>query len=66
MLLSKWSVKAEYLHYDLGSANYGTGNFFVAEGTTNLPGFGIAGIATSTRVHFNGNIVRVGVNYHFN
>ena len=66
MLLSKWSVKAEYLHYDLGSANYGTGNFFVAEGTTNLPGFGIAGIATSTRAHFNGSIVRVGVNYHFN
>jgi len=60
----KWSVKAEYLYYDLGSANYGTGNMFVSEGPTDLPGFGIAGIATTTHVHFNGNIARVGVNYH--
>ncbi len=64
MFLSKWSVKAEYLYYDLGSANYGTGGVAVNEGPTNLPGFGIASIATSSRVHFNGNIVRVGVNYH--
>ena len=66
MLLSKWSVKAEYLYYDLGSANYGTGNFFVAEGLTDLPGFGVAGIATSTRVRFNGTIARLGLNYHLN
>jgi outer membrane immunogenic protein len=66
MLLSKWSVKAEYLYYDLGSANYGTGNFFVAEGLTDLPGFGVAGVATSTRVRFNGNIARLGLNYHLN
>nr|WP_249807048.1 outer membrane beta-barrel protein [Bradyrhizobium sp. 1] len=66
MFLSNWSAKAEYLYYDLGSANYGTGGFAVDEGPTSLPGFGIAAIATSTRVHFNGNIVRVGVNYHFN
>jgi outer membrane immunogenic protein len=65
MLASKWSVKAEYLYYDLGSANYGTGGFFVDEGPTRLPAFGIAAIATSTRVHFNGNIARVGVNYHW-
>jgi outer membrane immunogenic protein len=64
MLISKWSVKAEYLHYDLGSANYGTGGVFVNEGPTSLPGFGIAAIATSTRVQFNGDIVRVGLNYH--
>ena len=66
MLMSKWSVKAEYLYYDLGSANYGTGVLFVDEGPTNLPGFGIAAIATSTRVRFNGNIVRLGFNYHLN
>jgi outer membrane immunogenic protein len=64
MFLSKWSVKAEYLYYDLGSANYGTGGVAVDVAPTNLPGFGIASIATSSRVHFNGNIVRVGVNYH--
>jgi outer membrane immunogenic protein len=66
MFLSKWSVKAEYLYYDLGSANYGTGGVAVDEGPTSLPGFGVAGIATSSRVHFNGNIVRFGVNYHLN
>ena len=66
MLASNWSVKAEYLYYDLGSANYGTGNFFVAEGPTNLPGFGVAGIAMSTRANFNGSIVRLGLNYHLN
>ena len=66
MFLPKWSLKAEYLYYDLGSANYGTGRLFVNEGPTNLPGFGDAGIGTSTRVRFNGNIARVGVNYHLN
>lgn len=66
MFRSNWSVKAEYLYYDLGSANYGTGNILVDEGPTALPGFGTAAIGTSTRVHFNGNIARVGLNYHLN
>jgi outer membrane immunogenic protein len=66
MFLSKWSAKAEYLYYDLGSANHGTGGLAFDEGPTSLPGSGVASIATSSRVHFNGNIVRVGVNYHLN
>jgi outer membrane immunogenic protein len=66
MFMSNWSVKAEYLYYDLGSAYYGTGGVFVDEGPTDLPGTGIAAIATATRVHFNGNIARLGVNYHLN
>jgi len=66
LLMSKWSVKAEYLYYDLGSANYGTRGFGFDEGPTNFPGFGVAGVATSTRVQFSGNIVRVGLNYHLN
>jgi outer membrane immunogenic protein len=66
MLQSKWSIKAEYLYYDLGSANYGTGRMFSDEGPTGLPAFGVAGIATSTRAHFNGSIARIGVNYHLN
>src|SRR5450756_1611916 len=66
MFTSKWSAKAEYLYYDLGSANYGTGGYGFDEGPTNFPGGGFASVATSTRVHFNGNIVRVGVNYHLN
>jgi outer membrane immunogenic protein len=66
MFLSNWSAKVEYLYYDLGSANYGTGiSAFDAGQLSN--GFGrIESIATSSHVRFNGNIVRAGVNYHFN
>lgn len=66
MIASKWSVKAEYLYYDLGAAHYGTGGVAVDEGPTQLPGFGIAAIGTTSHVRFNGNIARVGLNYHLN
>jgi outer membrane immunogenic protein len=66
MFMSRWSAKAEYLYYDLGSANYGTGGLAFNETPTNFPGNGFAAVATSTRVRFNGNIVRVGLNYHLN
>jgi outer membrane immunogenic protein len=66
MFSSKWSAKVEYLYYDLGSANYGTGVFGNNVTPTSLPGFGIDGIATSSHVRFDGNIVRVGLNYHLN
>jgi outer membrane immunogenic protein len=63
LLSSNWSAKLEYLYYDLGSATYATGR--IANDTTGLPLDGVAAVATSTKVHFNDNIVRVGVNYHF-
>ncbi|HET7886104.1 MAG TPA: outer membrane beta-barrel protein [Bradyrhizobium sp.] len=66
MFAPKWSVKGEYLYYDLGSANYGTGNFAIDTGPTGFPGTGIAAVGTTTHVHFNGNIVRAGLNYHLN
>ncbi|HJZ20457.1 MAG TPA: outer membrane beta-barrel protein, partial [Bradyrhizobium sp.] len=66
MFSSKWSAKLEYLYYDLGSAHYGTGVFGYNVSPTSLAGVGIDAIATSSRVHFDGNIVRVGLNYHFN
>jgi len=47
-----WSMKVEYLHYDLGHLN---------QTVTNPTGALVA--ATSTR--FSGEIVRAGVNYHF-
>jgi outer membrane immunogenic protein len=62
----KWSIKAEYLYYDLGTASYGTGRMFVDEQPTNLPNSGVAGIATTTHVRFNGNLARLGLNYHLN
>jgi outer membrane immunogenic protein len=64
MALGKWSIKGEYLYYDLGTANYGTLGYGIDETPTDLTGFGVAGIATSTRVRFNGNIARIGLNYH--
>ena len=66
MLSANWSAKLEYLHYDLGSATYATGGLANDVGPTSLPGIGTAAVATSSKVRFNDNIVRVGVNYHFN
>ena len=57
-----WSVKVEYLYYDLGSVSYGL---------TPLQSFNTAGTlftngAPFSRASFRGNIVRAGLNYHFN
>jgi outer membrane immunogenic protein len=64
MVGPRWSVKAEYLYYDLGRVSY-TG--LLAEAIT-IPGFippnFFVNSAQST-VHFNGNIVRLGLNYRF-
>jgi outer membrane immunogenic protein len=48
-----WSMKVEYLHYDLGNLNFNMADPSLA-GTT---------VATSTR--FAGDVVRAGVNYRF-
>ena len=56
-----WSVKAEYLYYDLGRVTFGVGGLTLATaGATFFTDLPVA----STR--FNGHIVRVGLNYHFN
>jgi outer membrane immunogenic protein len=56
-----WSVKAEYLYYDLGRVTFGVGGMTLATaGATFFTDLPVA----STR--FNGHIVRVGLNYHFN
>jgi outer membrane immunogenic protein len=55
-----WSVKVEYLYYDLGSVTYGLSplqNF--SAGTLFTSG------APVSRTRFTGNIVRAGLNYHF-
>ncbi|MGH6857537.1 MAG: outer membrane protein [Methylocella sp.] len=58
-----WSVKAEYLYYDLGTVTYGTGPM-----TTFLTGTPTVTFVNQSRTttRFNGNIVRAGLNYHFN
>ena len=64
MFVPQWSVKVEYLYYDLGSVTYNGQEAVLA-----LPGSGISGpifsnnVQTTTR--FTGNIVRAGVNWHF-
>jgi outer membrane immunogenic protein len=65
MFMPNWSAKAEYLYYDLGSAQTNAGYTVVAKtrGTDPQINF-INGSQISSR--FNGNIVRLGVNYHMN
>jgi outer membrane immunogenic protein len=66
MFASNWSTKFEYLHYDLGSATYSTRGLAFNEGNiNNIFGSGTPSASTSSTVHLHGEIVRVGVNYHF-
>jgi outer membrane immunogenic protein len=62
LFLPRWSVKAEYLYYSLGSASYALSPLFT--GNAAAPILISAFPHSSTR--FNGNIVRAGLNYHFN
>jgi outer membrane immunogenic protein len=66
MFTNNWSAKLEYLHYDLGSANYGTtvNNFTVAGGGIPV-GQLLYTLGQSSSTNFRGDIVRVGLNYKF-
>jgi len=55
-----WSVKAEYLYYDLGDVSYTT-----ATSSTTLTGTLFTTTNAAVTAHFKGNIVRAGINYHF-
>lgn len=59
MFLPNWSAKVEYLYYDLGSVTYGLGPLVSNNGAR----FTVNTLQSSAR--FNGDIARVGVNYHF-
>ena len=61
MFAPRWSVKAEYLYYDLGRVTFSMSP--LVHSFLGMPGIVGAPVA-STR--FNGNIVRAGLNYHFN
>jgi outer membrane immunogenic protein len=56
-----WSVKAEYLYYDLGGASYGGGLLTSAlpDGTVRYS------IRSNVGTDFTGNIIRAGVNYRW-
>lgn len=60
MFASTWSAKVEYLHYDLGTVNYGAGTRTGSSFGTPL----FTHVSTAS-TRFSGDIVRVGINYHF-
>jgi outer membrane immunogenic protein len=61
MFAPNWTVKAEYLYYDLGTVTYGLAPIVQ---TTAVGGPYFSAAATS-RVAFTGNIARAGVNFGF-
>jgi len=67
MFLPNWSFKVEYLYYDLGSVSFQLSPLLSFGGpASDAPGalFTSAFVHSTTR--FDGNIVRAGLNYHFN
>ncbi len=64
MFMPNWSAKVEYLYYDLGSVR--TPGALVSG--PNPAGGNPLGWAygAQSSTHFSGNIVRAGLNYHFN
>ncbi|MGI8568075.1 MAG: outer membrane protein [Methylocella sp.] len=57
-----WSAKVEYLYYDLGRVTYGLSPLTL----TDAAGGVLYSSAPFSTTRFNGNIVRAGLNYHFN
>jgi outer membrane immunogenic protein len=53
---NNWSVKAEYLYYDLGKVNYAA---------PQIAGAPVAGGFGTTKAENRGNLVRAGLNYRF-
>jgi len=71
MFRKDWSAKVEYIYYDLGApTNYIGQNTFVWNGSLPIQGIQSGQVSLvhdfSAHTRFNGNIVRAGVNYHFN
>ncbi len=65
MFWPNWSAKVEYLYYDLGDVVYSAG-VLATGGNILFPGSIAAAVVSQSSTRFNGNIVRAGVNYHFN
>jgi outer membrane immunogenic protein len=61
MFAPHWTIKAEYLYYDLGSVTYALPPI-VQTTDTGAPFFGAT---TASHVAFTGNIARAGVNFGF-
>ena len=67
MFAPNWSVKLEYLYYDLGGASYPTTLNQVCNGPGCFFNGVVFGSTTgTTSLRYTGSIARVGVNWHFN
>lgn len=60
LFAQNWSAKAEYLYYDVGKVQ---GSF---TNSGNDSGNAILASQTNYSTRYNGNLLRAGVNYHFN
>ena len=64
MFASNWTAKVEYLHYDLGSVtSHGQIADRIVSPSPPTTYYFVNDVQSSTR--FNGDIVRVGLNYRF-
>jgi opacity protein-like surface antigen len=63
MFMPNWSLKGEYLYYDLGSVAWT--NTPIVHDDRETPGIQVTN-NSATSMSFNGHIVRAGINYHFN
>jgi outer membrane immunogenic protein len=61
MFAPNWSAKLEYLYYDLGTTTFNVGAL-----TLPLAGLNVFTDPVQASTRWNGHIVRVGLNYHFN
>ena len=61
MFRPNWSVKAEYLYYDLGSVTGGA----ALQGSDLMLGVPLYASAMQSSTRFNGQTARFGLNYHF-
>jgi outer membrane immunogenic protein len=62
-IASNWSLKGEYLHYDMGSITYGTTPLASTAGFP-FPG-NVTVLNFASTANFKGDIVRAGINYKF-
>ncbi|MGJ0507254.1 MAG: alginate export family protein [Methylocystis sp.] len=72
MFMPNWSVKAEYLHYDLGNAIAAGQNAYGVSYNTSTNVWSNTGVpsakydyAVGTKTRFDGNLIHAGISRHF-